>query len=89
MKIKIGQNIMDVAAQETGIVSNAYDIAKENNLVLTDDLSTDIEVAVPILTNNKKVRDVFKRKNIKPASSDSEKLDGIGYMAIQVNFLIR
>lgn len=89
MKIKIGQNILDVAAQETGIASNAYDIAKANNLVLTDEIDTDIEIAVPTLTNNKKVRDVFQRKNIKPSSSDNEVLDGIDFMTIQLDFIIQ
>ncbi|MDD2635608.1 MAG: hypothetical protein PHW82_08945 [Bacteroidales bacterium] len=89
MKVKIGQNILDVAAQETGSVENAFDIAMANDLVLTDDLNTDLEITIPTLANNKKIRDVFQRKNISPASSDSESLAGIGYWGIEVDFEIQ
>ena len=90
-----GQSLVDIATQYCGSADAAYDIALLNGLTVTDDLTPGLELKLPSVVN-KKIADYYKNKGLQPATSitmNSENpiptdLEGIGYWAIETDFII-
>lgn len=94
-KILHNQSLLDIAIQHTGNVSNAFLIAKENSLAVSDLLipGYDLEVSNGASFN----RDIFQfydAKKIQPATSwqptpeTPEDKKGIGQMQIGSTFKV-
>jgi hypothetical protein len=89
------QDLLDVAVEYCGSADAAYDIALLNDLTVTDDLTPGIELKLPSVVN-KKIASYYKTKGLEPATGitmNSENplpvsLEGIGYWAIETDFII-
>lgn len=90
-----GQNFIDLATFYCGTPELAAEFALLNGLTVTDTLEAGIKLKKPAISN-KKVQAYYAQKNIHPATdidmtSDTGgavELAGIGYWAIEVDFII-
>lgn len=91
------QSLFDIAIQHTGNVENAFKIAVANELSMTDDLVSGMQILIPdTVIVNAELRDYFTAKKIKPATamSDDDRTlcnnaqKGIGYMQIGRTFKV-
>lgn len=89
------QSLLDLAIQYTGSVENAFDLALQNNRSLTDDLEAgeSIQLIAYGIQQNKDILNYYTAKNIQPATAviilpEEERLEGIGYWAISVDFKV-
>jgi len=87
-----GQNFVDKVLEATGSTENAFEMSILNGVSLTDNVAVGQELQVSKVTK-KGIVGVFKKK--RPASGtistpgvDVEN-DGIGFMAIGNNFIVR
>lgn len=82
-KVLKGQNLHDIAIQETGSAGNAFDIALRNDIAVTDLLNTEAGITLPDTINkDAKVVGYFSSQQLKPASENR----GIVGSAIGINF---
>ena len=87
-----GQNFIDKVLETTGSTVNAFEMSILNKVSLTDNVTIGEELQVSKVTR-KGVVAVFNKK--RPASviinraGEDEGNDGIGYMAIGNNFIVR
>lgn len=96
-KVYQGQNFIDKVLENTGSSENAFEMALLNGVSLTDDVAIGQELQLSSVTRKGMVR-IFNRNN-RPASAlrnapptdlyPDDENDGIGYMAIENNFIIR
>ncbi|MGP1501891.1 MAG: hypothetical protein ACTTJM_08945 [Bergeyella cardium] len=89
------QSLLDLAIQHTGSVENTFDLALQNNRSLTDDLEAgeSIEFTAYGIQQNKDILNYYTAKNIQPATAvilppEEERLEGIGYWTISVDFKV-
>lgn len=70
IKVEKGQNLMDISVQETGRLENIFLIAQANNRSITDDLEAGMTLDIPEgLLENKKVKNYYIKKKIKPGTN--------------------
>lgn len=87
-----GQNFVDKVLETTGSTENAFEMSILNKVSLTDNVAIGQELQVSKVTR-KGVVGVFNQK--RPASAiisiseTDEENEGIGYMAIGNNFIVR
>lgn len=92
-KVYQGQNFVDKVLETTGSTENAFEMALLNGVSLTDNVAIGQELQTSNPTRKGVVR-LFNNKN-RPASAiinrpvEDEENDGIGYMAIGNNFIVR
>lgn len=88
------QSLLDIAIQHTGAVENTFALAVANGLSLTDDLPAGTEIKLPDSVNkDSDVLNYYSAKSIQPATAvimlpEAERLEGIGYWAISVDFKV-
>lgn len=91
MKPLARQSIFDIAVQECGSAEAAFDIAVLNDINLSDDLDTSIDLVMPAVVNQK-VETYFKTNTIRPATAitlaDNIVLEGIDYWAVARTFVV-
>ena len=96
MKVKVLplQSLLDIAVQHTGAVESVFAIAVANGLSLTDDLPAGTEIKLPDSVNkDSDVLNYYTAKRLQPATAvillpEEERLEGIGYWAISVDFKV-
>ena len=94
IKILHNQSLLDIAIQHTGDVSNAFLIAKENSLAVSDFLVAGYELVIPNGASfNRDILNYYNAKQIRPATATTDdniipQLKGIGYMKIGGNFKV-
>lgn len=98
MKINILplQSLLDLAIQHTGSVENAFALAVENGLSLTDELTSgeSLSLATYDIQQNKDILGYYQAKRLQPATAISQTLtansrpQGIDYWAIGTEFII-
>ena len=84
------QSLFDIAVQESGSASAAFDLALENDLSLTDNLEVGEPVA-SVETQNKPVSDYYNNRQLKPATGiteEQERIGGINFMGIEIDFIV-
>jgi hypothetical protein len=94
-KVLFGQTLLDIAAQELGDASRAFEIAVLNNKSITDALTAGEQYICPVPAL--KVRDVlpvFLNEGNIPASDDISgdiisKDEGVEYWGIENDFIIQ
>jgi hypothetical protein len=92
-KVYQGQNFIDKVLESTGSSENAFEMALLNGFSLTDDVVIGQELQSSRVTR-KGVVSIFKKDN-RPASAirtiagAAIEEEGIGYMAIGNNFIVR
>ena len=88
------QSLLDLAVQHTGTAENAFALAVVNGLSLTDDLPAGAEIKLPDSVNkDSDVLNYYSAKRLQPATAvimlpEEERLEGIGYWAISVDFKV-
>ena len=88
------QSLLDIAIQHTGAVESVFAIAVANGLSLTDDLPAGTEIKIPDSVNkDSDVLNYYTAKRLQPATAvilppEEERLEGIGYWAIRVDFKV-
>lgn len=87
------QSLLDVCLQHTGSIEGVFELAMNNNLSITDDIQVGKILNLPEgITTDKDILNYYKAKNIQPATAiieqTEEKLEGIGYWAIGVDFKV-
>ena len=88
------QSLLDIAIQHTGAVESVFTIAVDNGLSLTDDLPAGTEIKLPDSVNkDSDVLNYYTAKRLQPATAvilppEEERLEGIGYWAISVDFKV-
>ena len=88
------QSLLDIAIQHTGAVENTFALAVANGLSLTDDLPAGAEIKIPDSANkDSDVLNYYTSKRLQPATAvimlpEEERLEGIGYWAISVDFKV-
>ena len=93
--IMSGQTLLDLAMQELGSVEGAFELALLNSLAITDELSEGNTLKYPTIATDRIVRKAFQDNNWKPSSAKTmagqqlpQTLEGIGYWAIEVDFIV-
>lgn len=95
MMVTSGQSIFDVALQHCGTIEAAFDIAQQNGLSLTDDLTVGQELITPAVINPKVVQ-YYAANLVQPATGiGTEEInevlgvgEGIGWWRVGVDFQI-
>ena len=88
------QSLLDITIQHTGAVENTFAVAVANGLSLTDDLPAGTEIQLPDNVNkDSDVLNYYSAKRLQPATAvimlpEEERLEGIGYWAISVDFKV-
>ena len=88
------QSLLDIAIQHTGAVESVFAIAVANGLSLTDDLLAGTEIKLPDSVNkDSDVLNYYTAKRLQPATAvillpEAERLEGIGYWVIQIDFKV-
>lgn len=89
------QSLLDLAIQHAGSVENAFAIAVANGLSLTDDLESGeaLNLEPTTINQNKDILSYYQSKKLQPATAvtqlpEIERLEGIGYWAISVDFKV-
>lgn len=89
MRIEQGQSIFDVAVEQTGTIESAFEIAEANGLALSDSLQADQVVEINAVTQNDILKGYFASKTLNShVDTIADKLGGIGYMGIKINFIV-
>lgn len=96
VKILNGQNIADIALQETGNFEGLFDLAVTNGISLTQEVAAGSSLSVNTENINEAAYRQVKKENVIPATDfgfvlyeGSEPiLEGIGYWAIGIDFIV-
>lgn len=88
------QSLLDIALQTSGGVGAAFDLAAANDVSISEQLEAGVQLeTVPVA--DKMVLERYTARQIRPATelSDEETeaapYGGIGYMGIEVDFMVR
>lgn len=95
MKVTVlhNQSLLDVCLQHTGTIQGIFELAMANDLSITDDVQAGavLQLSEGIKTD-KDILNYYRTKAIQPATAittqTTEKLEGIGYWAIGVDFKV-
>lgn len=88
-----GQSLLDIAVQAAGSVEAAFEIAAANGLSVTDELTAGMSLAIPTV-HNQAVADRFRvaglipKSGLRPEDIEAAPFGGIGYMGIEIDFII-
>lgn len=89
------QSLLDIAVQESGAVDAAFELAAQNGMALTDPLAVGTVLTFNGAAVDKRVADYLAARNIRPATElSAEEVEiapygGIGYMGIEIDFMVR
>lgn len=94
--IRNGQDILDMAMQQTGNADNALAIAEQNGLSVTDDIAAGEAMATDtdIADTDTAVVAYLSERSLFPATGISEEdkaaapYGGINYMGIEIDFIV-
>ena len=86
-----GQQLIDIAIQETGDASKLYDLAKLSNVLPSQIIATNTHLKTPEAARNK-LFIVNKLRALKPSTGniqlEQQSRSGINYWTIGVNFKV-
>lgn len=86
-----GQNLMDLAIQHLGDQSGVFDLAMKNDVSMTDPVAPGTKLDLPDVIDNQ-VTGYFAEKQLFPATNNAESeiltVGGIGYMGIEIDFIV-
>lgn len=90
------QSLLDLALQHTGTIESVFELAKDNDLNITDDVQAGKTLVLSSEAfTNKDILAYYTAKNIQPATAFSkedeqvfERLEGISIWAINLDFVV-
>lgn len=83
------QTTTDLVLESYGSIERLNEFARENNIAITDDLTTGQELEFNEQDpEDKETKSYLNRNNIHPASQGEAIQGGIGYMQIETNFIV-
>lgn len=86
------QSLLDVCLQHTGSIEGVFELAMANDLAITDVVEAGAVLQLPEgIALDKDILNYYTAKGIQPATAITEvveKLEGISYWAIGVDFKI-
>lgn len=93
IEVKDNQSLADVAVQYLGDSAAVSDIARLNNISVSDTLMPGQILQLPDAVRNKKVVNYYAKRGLVPASGITNNdvslaQGGIGYMAVQIDFIV-
>ncbi len=72
MQVLHNQSLLDIAIQHTGSVENAFAIAAENGISISDIVPAGTDIVISSDNDRKEILSYYQDKKIKPATSRSE-----------------
>lgn len=98
MKVRVihNQSLLDLSIQIYGSITEVVALAVANNISITANLEPNTIIEAPVIeVSEPTVQDYYQRKRIKPATALSTEdifntnPEGIGYMIIETNFIVK
>lgn len=88
-EVLAGQSVFDIALQEKGELEAAFEIAGQNGIAMTDSLQPGYRLKVESDENNPVVSE-YRSMSVYPATALADGLifEGIGYMCIELDFIV-
>ena len=88
-EILAGQSVFDIALQERGALEATFEIAGQNGIAMTDSLQPGGRLLVDSDENDAVVSE-YRSNFIHPATALADGLipEGIGYMCIELDFIV-
>lgn len=91
MRVSDGQSLFDIACIYLGAAEAAIQIALLNDISITDDLAVGQELKLPDVVN-RDIVNYYANNGINPATgitdTEVERLGGLGYMALGIDFIV-
>lgn len=87
------QSLLDIAIQTSGSVEAAFELAAKNDIAISEELARDAELETVAVTD-KIVLSRYEARNIRPATEVSPEdmqrvpYGGIGFMGIEIDFIV-
>lgn len=87
------QSLLDIALQTSGSIEAAFDLAEANDISISEPLETGVSLQ-PAAVADQKVIDRYEAADVRPATELSPEdiemapYGGIGYMGIEVDFIV-
>lgn len=95
MKVLARQSLFDIALHQGGSIEAIFELAGLNDLSITDNLEAGSDIVLSETVLSKRVKEYYSTNNIFPATSITENesaetisQEGIGYWAIEVDFVV-
>lgn len=88
------QSLLDIALQTSGGIEAAFDLSKENGRSISEPLEAGAELGT-VAAVDKNVLAKYEARGIRPATELSAKeveaapYGGIGYMGIEIDFVVK
>lgn len=87
------QSLLDIALQTSGNIEAAFDLAADNDISISEPLETDAALrSVPVVdqkvVNRYEAVDVRPATELSPEDIEMAPYGGIGYMGIEVDFVV-
>jgi len=89
-KVIAEQSLFDIAILAGGSIEAVFEIALQNDLSITGEMSAGQTVNASQIEGNE-ITDYYRVKGIMPTTFSSQEiftLSGLGYMAIEENFIV-
>ncbi len=88
--VQSGQTFADIAVQEYGSFEAAIEIAMDNGMSITDNLSGGSVLRLTDRSYNRIMQNYCRTNGVSPATAldEEEKYGGIGFMAVGVDFIV-
>jgi hypothetical protein len=86
-KVIAEQSLFDIAILVGGSIESVFDIAMQNNLSITGEMSAGQTVATSQIEGNQ-ITDYYRVKGIMPTTGSVDLPGGIGYMGVEIDFAV-
>ncbi|MBB4034898.1 hypothetical protein GGR21_000785 [Dysgonomonas hofstadii] len=89
-KVIAKQSLFDIAILAGGSIESVFDIALQNDLSITGEMSAGQTIDISGIEGNQ-ITDYYRVKGIMPTTFSSQEiftLSGLGYMALEENFIV-
>lgn len=84
------QSLFDIAILVSGSIESVFDIARQNDLSITGEMSAGQTIDTSGFEGNQ-ITDYYRVKGIMPTTFSGKEiftLSGLGYMALEENFIV-
>lgn len=96
-KVLDSQSLWDIALQESGDVTQVFEMAESEGISLTDELPVGQEIEIPVEPGNRALADYYSVNGIRPATAIAASLlegegalwqEGIEFWELELYFVI-